>query len=63
MDEDKITGNFDFAIRELIGRLVRAKDIPEIAHFAADVLYDWDKNRGNDWFTGTKLIEEWENRE
>lgn len=63
MSKERIKGNFDFALQELISRLRRAKDTPGLARFAEDVLFQWDNNRGNDWFTSTKLIEEWENRE
>lgn len=43
-------GNFDYAIRQLIKRLVEGKSEPNISGFCEEVLYEWDKNRGNDWY-------------
>lgn len=63
MNNEKIVGNFDFALQQLISRLTRAKGTPGLARFAEDILLEWDNNRGTDWYTNTKLVEEWENRE
>lgn len=55
---EKIIGDFDVALRQLIERLKGAKDTPGIARFASHVLWEWDYIRGTDWYTNTKLREE-----
>ncbi len=51
----EIKGNFEQALQVLISQLVAAKYTSDIAF---KILRDWDKNRGNDWFTSTKLKEQ-----
>lgn len=51
----EINGNFEQALQVLISQLVDAKYTSDIAF---KILWDWDKNRGDDWFTSTKLKEQ-----
>ena len=54
-DEDEIKGDFAEALEILISRLVKAKSTNKLAF---DLLWDWDKRRGNDWYTSTRKWEE-----
>ena len=46
-----VTGDFEKALRELIF------NIKNDNMSSYDLLYRWDRTRGNDWFTSTKLAE------
>ena len=46
-----ITGNFENALSSLI------MDIQENRRSNSELLYRWDRARGNDWFTSTRLAE------
>lgn len=58
---EKINGNFDIALQVLIQSLVDLKHEHHSKKTASEmawkILGDWDQNRGNDWFTSTKLKE------
>jgi hypothetical protein len=43
-----VTGNFEVALINLISDLKDGKKCREI------LIYEWDKARGNDWFTQTR---------
>lgn len=54
MSNDKnIKGSFTLAIDSVILNLVEGKKSYQ------DILYEWDKTRGNDWFTSTQATEEY----
>ena len=46
-----ITGNFENALNSLI------MNIQENMLPSSELLYRWDRTRGNDWFTSTRLAE------
>lgn len=46
-----VTGNFEKALSELI------RNIKNNNMSSSDLLYNWDRTRGTDWFTSTKLLE------
>ena len=53
----KVNGNFEGALLNLIHKLCETKhraDNPELRMFASDLLNQWDKDRGTDWFTKTR---------
>ncbi len=45
---DGVTGDIDVAIQTLIG------DLEEGTKSYEEILYRWDNNRGNDWYTQTR---------
>lgn len=53
-DDKNIVGDFPRAIRSVIHNLVEGEKSYQ------SILYEWDKIRGNDWFTSTKATEEYE---
>lgn len=59
---EEISGNFDIALNVLIQSLVDLKydhhSNKTASEMAWKILDNWDQNRGNDWFTSTKLKEQ-----
>ncbi len=47
-EEHGVVGNFDLALRNLIQGVKEGRT-------GSDLLYEWDKTRGNDWYTQTNL--------
>ena len=55
----KVSGNFEAALLQMIQELSKAKDAKapygvEVMLFASSLLADWDRTRGTDWFTRTR---------
>jgi hypothetical protein len=57
-----IRGDIDLAVRNLILTLVDIKNDPASSRermlMASRLLCQWDTDRGSDWYTSTKKIEE-----
>lgn len=54
------SGNFETALRNLIRGLVEAKDEGDAT--AATLLARWDTDRGDDWYTRTRVQDEGKRR-
>jgi len=54
---EKIEGDFECALHNLIQELTLLKGGKSVKSIDS-ILYDWDKTRGNDWFSSTKLSDQ-----
>ena len=57
VEGETITGDFEKALNELIFN-IQNKNM-----YSYDLLSRWDRTRGTDWFTSTKLSESKQNKE